>query len=412
LKSNICLGGNDKMGGLSNKVVGMILAGGRGSRMGLLCQDRAKPALPFGGGGRVIDFVLNNFLNSQIDRVSALTDYQGARLADYVKHWEKAHASPDITILPPGSGSYVGTANAIFQNLDYIVASQAERILIAAGDHVYNMDYREMLEFHEAAGADVTVGVVQVPFESASRFGTLKVNPQGRITEFVEKSSLPVSDLASMGIYVFNRRALVERLAEDATDSNSPHDFGYAILPKMIKRDKVFAFRFKGYWRDIGTISSYYESNMELLNSTIGHTVFDDDGPVLEPIRGLLTSDIRGAIVNSMVSPGCIIQGLVQNSILSPGVFVSEKTIVRDSIILPGCHIGSNSVVDRCILDENVRVGKFSRLGLGAGQPPGSEITLFGSNLSIPAFTGLEEKPSQTVQPSASSAILPLIRPG
>ena len=241
---------------------------------------------------------------------------------------------PGITILPPRSGSYVGTANAIFQNLDYIVSNQAERILIAAGDHVYNMDYREMLEFHEAAGADVTVAVVQVPFETASRFGTLKVDPQGRITEFIEKSSQPVSDLASMGIYVFNRRALVERLAEDAADSNSPHDFGYAILPKMIKRDKVFAFRFKGYWRDIGTISSYYESNMELLNRTIGHSVFDDDWPVLDSIRGLVTSDIRGAIVNSVVSPGCIIQGLVQNSILSPGVFISEKTIVRDSIIL------------------------------------------------------------------------------
>jgi glucose-1-phosphate adenylyltransferase len=253
------------------------------------------------------------------------------------------------------------------------------------------MDYRQMLAEHEAKKADLTVAVVRVPIESAHRFGTLKMDAGGRIGEFVEKSSQPASNLASMGIYVFNRNLLVERLYEDASNPNSPHDFGYAILPKMVKQDRVFAFQFNDYWRDIGTVEAYYEANMELLGASprfrpnAGRSSFTEDNSSISRIRGQ-----KGRITNSLISPGCVIKGLVENSILSPGVYVDENAEVRNSIVMANTSIGYHSLVDRCVLDEGVKLGQYCYVGFGKSPLPGScEITVLGKDVTVPSHTAI-----------------------
>ncbi len=222
------------------KVLAMILTGGRGKRMDILCQERPKPALPFAGRFRVIDFSLSNCIHSQINSIALLADYQRSYMANYLRRWNSVNV-PDVRlhILEPVTGAYRGTADAVYQNLGYLRRYRADRALVLAGDHIYKMDYRKILAFHEQVKADVTVGVVQVPIEQADRFGTVTVDAEGRIVDFVEKSGTPRSDLVSMGIYVFNTEVLAERLIEDAAQPNSPHDFGYAVIPDMVKRDRV-----------------------------------------------------------------------------------------------------------------------------------------------------------------------------
>ena len=348
----------DNCGG---SLAAIVMAGGRGQRMGVLCAERAKPALPFGGNRRVIDFVLDNCLNSQANSLAVLVDYQAADLNGYLRLWQAVHKTASLTTLPPKFGSYRGTADAVYQNLDYVLGTQSEDIVIGAGDHIYEMDYRRMLRFHRENRADVTVATIRVPLQSAHRFGVVITDANGKIEQFVEKSSEPISNLASMGIYIFRRDILVKRLAEDAANPNSPHDFGYAILPAMVRRDRVFSYPFDGYWRDIGTIDSYYEASMELL--TVPRLkYFRSEWPFSDARLGLLGTEVPGGLVNSIVGAGCVIHGLVQSSILSDNVFVDEKTVIRDSIILPGCRIGSNCLIERHILDENVRVEDHCKL--------------------------------------------------
>jgi glucose-1-phosphate adenylyltransferase len=372
------------------KMTAVILAGGRGARMDILCQMRPKPTLPFAGRFRVIDFSLSNCIYSQINQIALLTDYQRSYMADYVRFWNTVNGKA-VHTWEPRTGSYKGTADAVYQNLDYIRKNSGERVLILAGDHVYRMDYRKMLDFHEKSGADVTVGVLEVPFEQAHRFGTVTTGEDGRISQFVEKSDMPQSNLASMGIYIFNKDILKESLTEDAAIAASPHDFGYAILPRIVGQDRVFAYKFKGYWQDIGTIQSYYEANMAIINNQQGFNL-SPRLPVMSRDSGLSAPCIgkEARVNNSLISPGCIVRGRVENSVLSPGVWVDEHAEVRNSIIMEGSFIGRHSVVDRCVVDEKVRINDYCYLGYGSDRLSGEcDITILGKSVNVPPRTAI-----------------------
>jgi glucose-1-phosphate adenylyltransferase len=372
--------------------VALILAGGRGKRMDILCHLRPKPALPFAGGFRVIDFSLSNCIHSEITYIAALVDYQRVQMAGYLREWHLANGGAiNLVTLPPRIGSYAGTADAVYQNLDYLEKEDAETVLVLAGDHVYKMDYRKIIAFHNEVRADVTIGVIRVPIEETGRFGTLTVDAENRVNEFVEKSSNSSSNLASMGIYVFNKGFLVKRLREDAREPSSQHDFGYSILPRMVLQDRAFAYEFNGYWQDIGTMEAYYEANMELLVPRPRYSL-NSDWPIFDEKNRLpiCKANKEGNITNSMISPGCIVEGYVENSLLSDGVCVEEQAVVRNSIIMADTHIRYHSVIDHCILDENVNIGKFSYVGFGAGLLPGNwEITVLGKDVVVPDRTAI-----------------------
>jgi glucose-1-phosphate adenylyltransferase len=370
---------------LEKKALALILAGGRGKRMNILSDLRPKPALPFAGSLRVIDFTTGNCLHSGIENIAVLVDYRGETLAEYLTAWDEAnnrHVNPSIR--PPQAGSYAGTADAVYRNLDYVAGQNADVVLVLAGDHVYRMDYRRMIDFHRKMKADATVGVVRVPMHDTHRFGTVTTDADGRIVEFKEKSSIARSNLASMGIYIFDTDRLSRRLGEDATESGSLHDFGYNILPRMIKTDRVFAYEFKGYWYDIGTIESYYEANMELL-APQSRLNLENGWPVpgSSRIRPMSHSNRGSSIVNSIVSPGCVIEGRVENSILSPGVYVGAQALVRNSLVMADTSIGFHSIVSGCITDEKVDIGKYCYIGFGAvsGDPA---VTVLGRDVTVP----------------------------
>lgn len=375
--------------------MGIILAGGRGKRMDLLCYLRPKPALPFAGKLRVIDFSLSNCVHSQIRNISVLVDYQRGYMADYLTEWSIANGgSAAISVLPPKAGSYAGTADAVYRNLTQLDSHSSGNVLILAGDHVYRMDYRKMMSFHESVKADVTVGIIRVPIEEAHRFGTVVTDSKNKIQEFVEKSSNPLSTLASMGIYLFNKDFLAECLVEDAHMQDSLHDFGYSILPRMVKRDRVFAYEFAGYWQDIGTIEAYYQANMELLVASPRFSL-DSNWPVLSDYSALpIPQESKdGKVVNSLISPGCVIKGHVENSVLSPGVHVEEEAIVKNSVVMANTFVGYHSVADSCIIDEEVNIGKFCYLGFGRSLLPGEcEITVIGKEVVVPSHTAIGRK--------------------
>ncbi|OGO19525.1 MAG: hypothetical protein A2144_07850 [Chloroflexi bacterium RBG_16_50_9] len=403
------------------KLAAMILAGGRGKRMGFLSQERPKPALPFAGRFRIIDFTLSNCIHSHIDNIALLLDYQRSHMANYLDRWNVANVPfSNFHILEPGAGSYKGTADAIYQNLAHLQKYGPDRILILAGDHVYKMDYRRMLAFHEQMNADVTVGVVQVPIEQAHRFGTVIIDAAGRIQDFVEKARVPTSNLASMGIYVFNEDILVKRLTDDAANPDSLHDFGYAILPAMVKKyeDRVYAFKFEGYWQDIGTIEAYYAANMELTHEKPSFSlngswpVFTEDQTKLNGLSQ------QGIIQNSIVSPGCVVKGRVENSILSPGVRIEEEAVVVNSVLMENVCIGYHSVVDHCVLDEEVNVGKFCYVGFRTTPTSGEYgITVLGKGATVPNYVAIGRnckimpyvQPTDFVSPvvNSESVVLP-----
>jgi glucose-1-phosphate adenylyltransferase len=360
--------------------------------MDILGQRRPKPALPFAGNFRVIDFTLSNCIHSEINNIAVLVDYRRSDLSSYLKQLGFLKTCcGTFHVLEPKARSYKGTADAVYQNLGYLHQHNADTILILAADHVYKMDYRKMLAFHEWVVADVTVGVISVPIEQAHRFGILTVNTEDRITEFIEKPRFPASDLASMGLYIFNREVLEERLTEDAADDSSSHDFGHDVIPSMVKRDKVFAYRYRNYWQDIGTLEAYYQANMEVV-SELAPFSLDGGWPVLTKGTNLPPPAILppGIVSRSIVSPGCLIRGEVTSSILSPGVTVEERAIVRNSVIMANSIVGEHSVIDRCVLDEEVNVGKFCYLGLGTSLISGNwDITVVGRSVTVPPFTAV-----------------------
>lgn len=373
------------------KIVAMILAGGRGKRMGMLCQIRPKPLLQFGGGFRVIDFTLSNCIHSQIANVSLVTDYKRLQLAEYSKIWQLANNQPAIvTALEPSNSSYRGTADAIYQNLDYITRNNAETVVILAGDHVYKMDYRTMIAFHDQTKADVTVAVTRVPQPQANHFGIVSVNGENRVINFTEKPMLPASNLASMGIYVFSKAALFDCLSKNAVNCQENYDFGYSVFPNLVKNYNVFAYEHQGYWRDIGTLETYYAANMDSLR----HDLFpgmNGNWPILT--NGALycpNTNHHSDDVNSIISSGCVIRGKVENSILSPGVWVEEHAIVRNSILMANVFVGYHSVIDGCIVDEGAHISRFSFVGFhGAVTGNYSELTVLGKDVIVPPYTAI-----------------------
>lgn len=368
-------------------IVGIILAGGRGERMGVLCQNKAKPGLPFAGSFRVIDFTLSNVVHSQISNLIVMVDYQRQRMVDYLKHWYQANSTIKyFDVLVPQHGSYAGTANAVYQNLEVLERIKSDTVIILAADHIYKMDYRRMIEHHKELQADVTIGAVTVPIELAHRFGIINADENDRILSFIEKPKIPQSNLVSMGIYAFDKQILIEMLKDDAGRLDSPHDFGRAIIPQMVEHKNAFVYRFPGYWQDIGTTEAYYTANMEIAGA---RPAFSLDGrwPVLTEAINVRPAQISdgGNAENSIVSPGCVIKGYVKNSVLSPGVIVEEHSVVRNSVLLPNVTIGRFSEVESCIIDESAHIGEYSQIGMGETLIPGIwDITLVGARAVIP----------------------------
>ncbi len=360
--------------------------------MDLLCHFRPKPALPFAGKLHVVDFTLSNCVHSQIKRVGVLVDYQRSYMTKYLHEWSSANGGKaEIRVFPPEVGSYSGTADAVFRNIFWIDSSAADRVLILAGDHVYRMDYGKMFSFHEKMMADITVGVIRIPVEQANRFGTMLIDEENKVQEFIEKSSNPPSNLASMGIYIFNKEILMERLSQDSGNQESLHDFGYSILPDAAKHDRVFAYEFTGYWQDIGTVEAYYQANMELLASRPRFSL-DSNWPVLTDYDALPVPETsaEGKVINSLISPGCIIKGRVENSILSAGVKIEEEAVVMNSIIMANTHVGYHSVVHASIVDEGVEIGKLCYVGFGKSLlSEGPAITVIGKEVVIPDRTAI-----------------------
>lgn len=356
------------------KCVAMLLAGGQGSRLYTLTSKIAKPAVPFGGKYRIIDFPLSNCINSGIDTVGVLTQYEPLVLNDYIGNgqpWDLDRMYGGVHILSPyqakkGSEWYKGTANAIYQNVSFIKRYRPEYVLILSGDHIYKMNYDKMLTFHKENNADVTVATIKVPMQEASRFGIVNVGNGGKIVEFEEKPANPKSDLASMGIYIFSAEKLYKYLEEDELDTTSNNDFGKNILPKMLANgEKMFAYVFEGYWKDVGTIDSLYEANMDLLGSSPLFDIADTSWKIhsKNPIAPPHYIGEKGSAKGSLVALGCEIEGTVTNSVLSANVTVEEGAEVKDSVIFSGCVIKKGAKVCNAILDEDCVVGENAVVG-------------------------------------------------
>ncbi len=379
--------------------IAMLLAGGQGSRLYTLTQKLAKPAVPFGGKYRIIDFPLSNCVNSDIDTVGVLTQYQPLVLNEYIGNgqpWDLDRNNGGVFVLPPyqkssGSDWYTGTANAIYQNINFIDRYDPEYVLILSGDHIYKMDYEKMLNYHKEKQADCTIAVLQVPMEEASRFGIMNAYPDGTIYEFEEKPPVPKSNLASMGIYIFTWQKLRKYLIEDEANPNSQKDFGKNILPAMLAdNQKMVAYPFEGYWKDVGTIDSLWEANMDLLDPKVPLDLYDDSwkiysrNPVMPP-----HFVHEGAVVeNSMVTEGCDIAGNIDFSILFAGVTVEEGAIVRDSIVMPGSVIKKGAVVEYAIVAENVVIEEGAVIGQrpeDAADKDNWGVTVIGNGVTIGA---------------------------
>lgn len=379
------------------EMIAMLLAGGQGSRLYTLTEKTAKPAVPFGGKYRIIDFALSNCINSGIDTVGVLTQYQPLVLNEYIGNgspWDLDRTFGGVKILPPYQGKksdwYKGTANAIYQNLNFVERYDPEYVVVLSGDHIYKMDYSKMLEYHKAHNADCTVAVIDVTLEEAKRFGIMTLNENSQIVEFHEKPAQPNSTKASMGIYIFNTDKMKKYLTQDEEDPNSSNDFGKNIIPTMLAAgEKLFAYPFSGYWKDVGTIDSLWSANMDLLGESPVFNITDRtwkiySRPSAEPPQFISEDSI---IKNSIVTEGCLIYGTVINSILFGSVVVERGAVVKDSIILDDCLIDSGAQVDYSIIDNNTQIGANARIGHPIEDK--APITVLGSDLVI--------EPGQTV---------------
>ncbi|MCR4784755.1 MAG: glucose-1-phosphate adenylyltransferase [bacterium] len=356
------------------KTVAMLLAGGEGSRLTVLSEKRAKPAVPFAGKFRIIDFTLSNCVNSGIYTVGVLTQYRPHSLSDHIgigKPWNLDRNRGGVRILPPyqergGQHWYAGTADAIYQNLSFIEDNNADLVLILSGDHIYKMDYNAMIATHLKNHADLTVAVMPVPMEETHRFGIMVVDEEGRITEFYEKpKDCNHGNLASMGIYIFNAKVLAERLREDP---GNKVDFGKDIIPSMVERgDRVFSHRFEGYWVDVGTIDSYWSTNLELLQEGHGLDLYSEKFPImtLSEERPAVKVGPQAKVEGSLLSNGCVIRGTVINSVLSPGVYVSPGAVVQNSVLMNDTWVGPGAHLDKLVLDKRVVVGAGAQVGIG-----------------------------------------------
>lgn len=392
--------------------VAMLLAGGQGSRLYTLTEKTAKPAVVFGGKYRIIDFTLSNCVNSGIDTVGVLTQYQPLVLNEYIGNgqpWDLDKTYGGAMVLPPyqrqqGADWYRGTANAIYQNIDFIKRYDPDYVLILSGDHIYKMDYSAMLDYHKKMEADCTIAVIDVPLEEASRFGIMNTNEDGSIYQFEEKPKNPKSTKASMGIYIFNKQKLFDYLIADEADAESSKDFGKNIIPSMLAGgERMFAYPFSGYWKDVGTIASLWEANMDLIGE---NPVFNLKEPSWRIFSRNATQPPHytgdGAVIkNSLITEGCEIYGQVENSILSNGVKIEAGAIVKDSVIMEGTVIKAGAVVEYTVMDGNTIVGCGCHIGEDKSK---GEITLVGSELIIP--DGVKIKGGAMVNESALKEIL------
>lgn len=384
-------------------VAAVVMAGGQGERLSVLSSKRAKPAVPFAGKYRIIDFTLSNCVNSGLYNVAVLTQYRPHSLNDHIgvgKPWDLDRARGGVRILQPFLGRkdsdwYRGTADAVRQNLAFLADWKPDLVLVLSGDHIYKMDYTRMIDFHEDHRADATVAVMQVPMEEASRFGTMVTDLDHQVVRFDEKPPVPTSNLISMGVYVFEYELLLQHLEQDAADGTSAHDFGRDVVPRMVEQDRVYAYPFKGYWKDVGTIESYWDANMGLLREPPDFDLYDKDWVIHTRSEERPPAKVSDAasVRRSLVSHGCYIVGTVEHSVLSPGVHVAEGAVVRDSIIMMDCIIGQDAVLDRVILDKEVVVGTGCELGWGSdprvnrrhAKLLNTGITLVGKRARVPS---------------------------
>jgi glucose-1-phosphate adenylyltransferase len=376
----------------NQECIAMLLAGGQGSRLRGLTKKRAKPAVSFCGKYRIIDFTLSNCTNSNINTVGVLIQYKPFLLNSYIglgSAWDLDNPYGGVHILPPFLGEkegswYNGTANAVHQNHEFIDYYDPEYVIILSGDHVYKMDYTLMLKFHKEKNSDVTIATIQVPWEEASRFGILSVDEDERIIKFTEKPSQPDSNLASMGVYIFKWSILKQALIDDAKDPQSQNDFGKNIIPQQLKQAKrVYAYKFQGYWRDVGTIESYYQANMESLKTGHFLNIFDprfrifSNEDILPPHFVGSTAEIE----NSLVCNGCIIHGKVSNSILAFGVYVGKGAEIKDSILLPYAKVHTGSIIQKTVVGENSQILRHCMIGAEGPSVPNQEgITVIEDN--------------------------------
>ncbi|AGA69645.1 glucose-1-phosphate adenylyltransferase [Desulfitobacterium dichloroeliminans LMG P-21439] len=376
--------------------IAMLLAGGQGSRLGCLTRNIAKPAVSFAGKYRIIDFSLSNCTHSNIDTVGVLTQYKPFVLNSYIgmgSAWDLNCLNGGVHILPPFLGEdqgswYKGTANAIYQNMDFINFYNPEYILILSGDHIYQMNYYDMLSFHKQAKAEVTLSTIAVPWEEASRFGVMTADESGRISEFAEKPVHPQSNLASMGVYIFNWEVLKEALWEDEADEESVKDFGKNVIPRLLRQGKrIYSYLFHGYWRDVGTIESYYNANMEVLREEKIDKFFELKKRIFSN-EEILAPHYIGAeakIHDSLIGNGCTILGDVHHSIISAGVYVGKGSLIEDSIVLPNAEVRENVRLWKTILGENAVVQDDCYIGAKSEDTPAQEgITVIGDHLKIP----------------------------
>lgn len=377
--------------------VAMLLAGGEGKRLGILTKKLAKPAIPFGGKYRIIDFALSNLTNSGFYTVGVLTQYQPLVLNAHIGigiPWDLDRKNGGISLLSPyvekrGGRWYKGTANAIFQNICFIEQYNPEYLLVISGDHIYKMDYSVLLSYHKERNSEATIAVIEVPWEEASRFGIMSVGEEGKIIQFEEKPSEPKSNLVSMGVYIFNWPILREYLLKDEKDQDSNNDFGKDIIPMMLREGRrLFAYPFQGYWKDVGTIESLWQSSMDLLVEEPELDLFDRDwriytvSPNQPPQYLAPTAKVRRSLINE----GCMIYGEVENSVLFHGVYVGKGSVIKNSVILPNVHIGEGVHVEKAIIGEETVVGENCRIGYADGEngAKSAAITLVEEHAVIP----------------------------
>lgn len=390
---------------MTKEIIALILAGGAGSRLGVLTKLIAKPAVMYGGKYRIIDFSLSNCINSGIDTVGVLTQYRPLKLNNHIgigKPWDLDRMNGGVTILPPFTRQlkgewYSGTADAVYQNIHYIEEQNPKYVIILSGDHVYKMNYSMMLDFHKKNNADVTISAIQVPIEEAHRYGVIHATDDGKIFGFEEKPQEPKSNLASMGVYIFNLNVLKESLIEDHHDDKSEHDFGKNVIPKLLKDGKsLWAYTFSGYWRDVGTIQAYYESNMDLITRVPQFNLFDPNWKIYtpNPVKPAHYIGERGYVSRSIIAEGCMIFGTVRNSVIFPGVTIEENAVVENCIIMSDSTIKNCSYLNCTIVGEKTTIGSNVRTGIGEyadnifnSKIYQSKITVIGSSTVVPDNT-------------------------
>ena len=375
---------------IKKEMIAMLLAGGQGSRLGVLTAKVAKPAVTFGGKYRIIDFPLSNCINSGIDTVGVLTQYQPLRLNTHIGigiPWDLDRNVGGVSVLPPYERStnsewYTGTANAIYQNLEYMETYNPDYVLILSGDHIYKMDYKIMLDYHKANNADITIAAMPVPMEEASRFGVVVTDKDSRITEFEEKPEHPKSNLASMGIYIFSWKVLKEALIKLKNQQGC--DFGKHVIPYCFESNKrIFAFEYNGYWKDVGTLSSYWEANMELIDIIPVFNLYEEFWKIYTKTDALPPQYVSkdAYIEKSIIGEGSEIYGQVYNSVIGTSVRIEEGAVVRDSIIMQGSVVKKGSVINKAIIAENVDIGENTQLGVGEEVPNVEKPKIYNSGL-------------------------------